>query len=440
MAPWSSFHDSDEFVPELQWPASVKTLNQMRADSQLSALFRATYLGVSRMKWSVDPNGVSDTGMVEKISKDYNLPILGEAVGHRLRQKRRFAFKNHMRKAFYAGIYGHYYFEQVGKIGEDGMWHLTKLVERPPRTIQDFIIAEDGGLVAIIQNVSKGGPATWGDLPKIPVDNLVGYVWEQEGGNWAGRSWFRNLYKNWVIKDRLMRIDAINHERAGGVPYIEAHPGASFADIEMLNKMAQGFRIGDTAGGAVPAGAKFQIARGTNSSVVDSIRYHDEAMAREFMLMVMQLGQTQTGSRALGSSFIEFWSWGLSTIADWFRDTFNEHVIEDDIDWNYGEDVDQVPLLHYEYDPEFVVSDLALAVKEGVIVMDDDLENYARKEMGLTQKSTPRLTPEQELAQQQIDQTAEIEQKKLDSAKEIAKSRADQPGSQQPVGGGGGQR
>lgn len=439
MAPWnkwSNYVDDYEFVPELIWPNSVRTYEQMRNDSQVAALLKATILGIGRFKWSIDPNGADDE-QVRKIATDYNLPILGEKINKRLRAKRRFAFKAHQKLALLAGIYGHYYFEQVGTIGADGKWHLRKLAERPPRTIQDFRLADDGGLISVIQNISTGTLRSFGELPEIPIDRLVCYVWDKEGANWPGRSWLRELYKNWVVKDRLIRIDAINHERAGGVPYIEAHPGATFDEVRRLNEMASQFRIGDTAGGAVPAGAKFNIAKGTNSSVVDSIRYHDEAMARLFMLMVMQLGQTQTGSRALGTTFIDFWATGLSTIADWFRDTFNEHVIEDDIDWNYGEDVEQVPLLHYEFDPELVVQDLAALVREGVIVMDDDLEAHVRKELGLTEKGTPRLNTSEQLQQDELDQAAELAEQQADTAKEIAESR--ESGSQQPGTGGGGQ-
>lgn len=391
MAPWTRFVDLDEYVPELTWPTSVRTYERMRSDAQIGALYQATVLAIRRFKWSLDPNG-ADEATVTKLSKDYNLPILGDKVNKRLRAKRRFSFDDHMRKACKAGIYGHYYFEQVGDIDKtDRLWHLRKLAERPPRTIQDFRVANDGGLISIIQNVHGGyntGPSSLPTVPEIPIDRLVGYVWDQEGANWAGRSWLRECYRNWLLKDRLIRIDVVNHERAGGVPYIEAHPGATETEIKNLNEMAKGFRIGDTSGGAVPSGAKLNIAKGTNSSVVDSIKYHDEAMARRFMLMVMQLGATQTGSRALGETFIDFWAHGLSAIADWFAGTFNEHVIEDDVDWNFGEDVDQVPILSYEYDPEFVVTDLANAIDKGMIVMDDELEHYARKEMGLPEKDT----------------------------------------------------
>ena len=434
MAPWTRFVDEDEFVPALQWPLSNDTYNRMRTDAQLSALYKATLLGIMKFKWSIDPNGQEE--MAAKLSKDYNLNVLGSQTNERYRAKRRFAFKDHLRKAFKAGIFGHYYFEQVGEIQDDGMWHLTKLAERPPKTIDMFRVAEDGGLISIVQNVRKNlmatsGPAAFMGLPEIPIDRLVGYVWDQEGANWVGRSWMRDCYKNWLIKDRLMRVDAINHERAGGVPYIEAHPGASGAEIDKLNEMAQQFRIGDTAGGAVPSGAKLQVAKGTNSTVVDSIRYHDEAMARSWMLMIMQLGQTETGSRALGRTFIDFWGHGLGAIADWFRDVFNEHVIEDDIDWNWGEDVDQVPLLTYEFDPEIVMTDLASAVKNGIIVTDDELEDYVRKEMGLPDKGTPRLSPTLELQQQQMTQ----DQKQFEDSQKQSRDMADADRAAQPNSG-----
>jgi hypothetical protein len=396
MAPWSMFVDDQEFVAELRWPASVRTYERMATDSQVAALFQATVLALLKFQWKLNPNG-ADEAQVIKLSKDYNLPIQGEEGQNsrrrptEARRKGRFSFRDHLRKSMLAGRYGHYYFEQTGFIGDDGLWHLKKLAERPPHTIADFRIAQDGGLVSIIQNVTGSSSLQWGSVPEIPVDRLVGYVWDKEGANWAGRSWFRELYKNWLIKDRLMRIDAVNHERAGGVPYIEAHPGATFNEIKQLNEMAQSFRIGDTAGGAVPAGAKFQIARGTNSSVVESMKYHDEAMARKFMLMIMQLGQTKTGSRALGTTFVDFWGGGLEAIAHWYSDVFNEHVIEDDIDWNYGDQVEQVPILTYEFDPELVVDEVVKLIVAKAIQVDDDLEDALRKELGLPVRSTPRL-------------------------------------------------
>jgi len=402
MAPWITWVDVEETVPQLRWPMSIRTYQNMRNDSQIAALYEATLLAVRKMEWLIDPNG-ADTEIVQKLSTDYNIPILGEKKDNikRGRLKNRFSFRDHLRLAFKAGIYGHYYFEQVGYIGDgrngnpsDGLWHLKKLAERPPITIQEFRVADDGGLISIVQNVVQPNAASWQNpVPEIPIDRLVGYVWDREGANWAGRSWFRECYKNWLIKDRLLRIDAINHERAGGVPYIVAHPGATNDEIDELNRMAQAFRVGDTAGGAVPSGAKFEVARGLQSSVINSVQYHDEAMARKFMLMVMQLGQTRTGSRALGTTFVDFWASGMEAIAWWFADIFNQYVIEDDVDWNFGEDVDQVPLLVFDFDPELVAADLVQMISVGAIIVDDELEGEIRKEMHLPPAQHPRPVP-----------------------------------------------
>ena len=438
MAPWTAWVDTEETVPELKWPNSVRTYRTMSTDSQLAGLFLATLLGMQKMEWLIDPNG-ADEAMVQKLSSDYNIPILGEEADNiqRGRLKGRFSFREHMRKALKAGVYGHYFFEQVGFIGDglqgrpnDGLWHLRKLAERPPSTIQEFKVADDGGLVSITQNVTNPRATSWQQpVPEIPVDVLVGYVWDQEGANWVGKSWFREVYKNWLIKDRLLRIDAVNHERAGGVPYIVAQPGATQDEIGNLNQMAQAFRVGDTAGGAIPAGAKFEIARGLQSSVIDSVRYHDEAMARKFMLMVMQLGQTRTGSRALGTTFVDFWAAGMEAIAWWFADTFNEHVIEDDVDWNWGEDVGQVPILVFNFDPELVTDDLVKLISSGAIIADNDLEAEIRKEMHLPpaefQHEDPNLIREQQL-------NAQMEQYQASQA-EFPTPAAGGGGKQQPA-------
>jgi hypothetical protein len=131
--------------------------------------------------------------------------------------------------------------------------------------------------------------------------------------------------------------------------------------------------------------------RAAGSDVVSSMRYHDESMARRFLLMVMQLGQTQTGSRALGTTFVDFFGQGLVAIADWFVDTFCDHVIEDYWDWNWGYDENEpTARLAYEFDPELAATDLMNMVKAGVIIVDDDLETEVRREMGLPRKGTPR--------------------------------------------------
>src|SRR5206468_7579207 len=116
--------------------------------------------------------------------------------------------------------------------------------------------------------------------PEITVDNLVPFIFGAEGASWTGRSMMRDCYRDWIIKDRDLRIEAINHERAGGVPYAEGSQGMTDDELTDLNTLMQQFRIGEQSGMAVPFGTKLNIARGSGSDIDKTIKRLDEAMAR----------------------------------------------------------------------------------------------------------------------------------------------------------------
>ena len=391
---WQHFIDTTEYVPELRWPMSVRAYQKMRTDAQLSGLFRAMTMPIRRFRWLIDPNN-ANPAIVDALSADLNLDVKGQEPRPRGRRKRRFSFDRHLYHALLALMYGHMYFEQVGEI-VDNRWRLRKLVPIMPDTITQILTADDGGLISVKQGFSKPvgtvlGSVGIGGQIELPVDRIAAYVWEQEGANWVGRSIFRDCYRNWLIKDRLMRVDAINHERAGGVPWIEAQPGASPKELEAMKQMAMKFKVGEDSGGAVPSGATLNIARlGAGTDVVASIRMHDEAMARLFLHMFIQLGQTTTGSRALGEAFIEQAIIAQKAVAQWFIDITNEHVIEDWVDWNFGEDEEFVPLLTYEMEPQvetLTVEEMVKLVDAGIIQVDEDLEAGVRERYNLMRRS-----------------------------------------------------
>lgn len=393
MGGWSSFIEDAEYVPELLFPISVQTYHKMRSDSQCSALMRGTTWPIRQYKWHIDPNGAKDV-IVEKLARDYNLPIKGEDRKPSGRARDRFSWDNHIFHALLALTYGFYYFEQTGTIESDGFWHLRKLSPRPPRTIQDISVAPTGSLEWIKQNTDPTGQP-------IPINRLVAYVWEQEGGNWYGRSMFRACFGNWLIKQRLMRIDAINHERAGaGFPTIEAPPGASEEVIAALDQMAQSYKAGEKSGGALPNGAKLRLVgiEGNQPKTWDSIKGHNEEMARDFLMMFMGLAQgagKQTGSYALGKSFIDWFSIAQQVVANWIADVFTAHMIEDDVDWNWGEEEEIVPKIGYERDPNphLAVDELVSLITSGVLQVDEELESEIRDKYNLPEKSDTIIKP-----------------------------------------------
>lgn len=347
---WGALAGGDDFerVPELQWPSSVTAYRLMLNDAQVNSLMLGLLFPIRAYRWYLKPNGARPE-VIDRISRNYNLPIDRAVLGqedefNRRRAARRFSFEKHMEDALRALTYGHYFFEQLGEI-TGGEWALRKLGPRPPRTLSEINVAKDGGLESIRQQT---GPLT----PPIPVNVLVAYVWDREGSDWVGRSMLRPIYKNHLVKDRILRVGAINIERAGGVPYINAPEGASGQEIKELDAIARAFRVGESAGAALPHGAqlKFAMAAGGDGAV-NYIKLQNEEMARSFLEMAQTLGQSSSGSGgalALSTNHMDWLGLCQETIAKWFRDIFNEHVIEDDVEWNEGPNEEFAPLLDFE--------------------------------------------------------------------------------------------
>jgi hypothetical protein len=269
------------------------------------------------------------------LAQDLGLPIRGQEPQPRPRARGRFSWDAHVKHVLLGLLYGHYFFEQVGEI-VDGQWRLRKLAPRPPRTIDEIRISETGGLAGIVQPY----PDRRNNEPRtlIPVDRLVAYVWDQEGSAWRGRSMLRSLYRDYDIKDRLIKVDALKHQRNGmGVPlpHTTDQSVGKGAQAEAL-RMATALRAGEDAGGVMPYGIDMRIKGVDGASPTRShppVRRGDgPPLAGD----VRDARPDRDRVRALGSEFLDFFDLGLETIALWIADTTTDHVNEDWVDFNYG--------------------------------------------------------------------------------------------------------
>lgn len=381
--------DIDEPTAELRWPLSLEVYDRMRTqDAQVQSVLRAVTLPVLRTPWAVDPAGARDE-VVEHVAEDLGLPIQGEPDAAQGRTRDRFSWIEHLRLALLSLPLGHMFFEQLARV-EGGRVRLHKLAPRMPRSLTRINVARDGGLVSIEQ---------WGDGRKvstpIPVNRLVAYVHEREAGNWYGRSLLRAAYKNWLLKDRLLRVQAQTIERNGmGVPIYEAAE-----DEESLTAgqaIATGYRSGSTAGAALPHGAKLRL-QGVEGELPDAepaIRYHDEQIARAVLAHFLNLG-TQTGSWALGSTFADFFTLGLQTVAESLRDVAQAHVVEDLVDWNWGPDEPAPRLVFQEIGSRQAATAQALQqlAAAGILLPDRELEESVRQSFDLPPKDDAGRRP-----------------------------------------------
>lgn len=376
---WWAF-DDQETTPELRWPQSVQVYEQMRRqDSQVASVLRAVTLPVRRTPWRIDPAGARDE-VVQVIAEDLGLPVVGQTPRTVPRMRDRFSWSEHLREALLMLPFGHSYFEQVYRI-VGGQARLRKLAPRLPKTIEDIEVARDGGLISITQY----GAMTGGQQRPIPVGRLVAYVHDREGGNWLGSSLLRPAYKHWLIKDRLLRVQAQTIERNGmGIPVYEGAEGEK--DLSEGSRLAQALRAGEGAGAATPFGAKLRLAapEGDLPDATPPIRYHDEQIARAVLAHFLNLG-TQTGSWALGTTFADFFTLSLQTLAQQIADTVTQHVVEDLVDLNWGPDEPAPRIVFDEIGSRQAATAAALKalIEVGAITVDERLDESLRQQYGL---------------------------------------------------------
>ena len=396
-----------ETTPELFWPLSVQVYDRMRRqDAQVGSVLRAVTLPVRSTQWRIDPTGCREE-VVKLVSEDLGLPVKGEELRPLPRTRDRFSWDEHLRLALLQLTYGHMYFEQVYRIDTSGRARLRKLGPRLPRTLSEIEVADDGGLVAIHQHAPvnsqpftarSGGSRSSADIT-IPVNRLVAYVNDREGGNWLGNSLLRQAYKNWLIKDRLLRVQAQTIERNGmGVPLYKGPEKAAAGDLEKGKQLASAWRSGDAAGAAVAHGADL-ILRGVEGDLPDAdpaIRYHDEQIARAVLAHFLNLG-TQTGSWALGTTFADFFLQSLTSVAKSIADTASQHIVEDLVDLNWGED-EPAPKVVFDKiggEQQATAQAIKFLIESGVVFPDRTLEESVRQMYSLPPKQLlpPGTTP-----------------------------------------------
>jgi hypothetical protein len=371
--------DLQEFVPDLQWPLSVQMYARMRHDPKLTAVLAAYFLPILRATWVVDGAGCRDE-VTQLVADDLGLPIRGvdpEPTGAR---RRGVNWGEHLRLALLSLAYGFMPFERRYEIrGQQA--RLINLGERMPWTISEIDLNRDGTIRAVTQDIAAAA--------QMPANRLVWYVHNREGATWTGRSVLRPAYGPWLLKHEMWRVAATSNRRFGmGVPNVEAPPGATPAQVIEAQRLASSMRVGDQSGVGVPNGFKINLTGMTGSApdTLGLIRYFDQQMSTFALAGFLDLGQTETGSRALGESFVDLFMLSLQAIADEIALVATSGqpgmtgAVTDIVDLNWGED---------EPAPRVVCTDVGRRhdltaeainglIESGAITADPDLEAYLR--------------------------------------------------------------
>jgi hypothetical protein len=382
-----------ERTADLIWPQSIITYGRMRHDPQLRGIVSAYLLPMLRATWCIDGTGCRDE-VVAHVAGDLGLPVLGtDPAPPGPARRTGVSWRKHLATAAYSHlVYGHQPFELRYRIDSltPGGVHLDHLGARMPWTLAQIHLNQDGTIEEIVQ-VTQRDP--------IPANRLLWYVHDQEGANWAGISILRPVFGMWLLKHETMRVHASSIRRFGmGVPTVTAPPGATVLQVQEANDLAAGFRAGDQAGVGLPTGYDFKLS-GMSGNVPDALnflKWLDLSMAKMALAGLVELGQTDHGSRALGETFLDLFLLSLQAVADDLADTATSGqdgmpgICTDLVLQNWGEDepVPRVVCTDVGENYEVTAEALGKLTQFGAMSPDPALDDWIRKTWRLPARET----------------------------------------------------
>lgn len=251
---------------------------------------------------------------------------------------------------------------------------------------------KSGQLVGPVQMDGSGSEIV------LPIEKCLVFTTEREGDNWEGISVLRSAYKPWYIKDTLEKIESIKHERHGvGIPVMTVPAGIAEGSPEWdeVVTILENIAASEASYVVEPEGYKFRVegAAGKGTDILPTIKYYDEEIAKSALAMFINLGTTETGSRALGGSFLEVFRLALQAYADYICEIFNRYAIREMIDYNWT--VDEYPVLKVRRIQDLDPQVIAVLKNAGVLTMDVEVENIVREELNLPERVEEELEEEQ---------------------------------------------
>jgi hypothetical protein len=269
--------------------------------------------------------------------------------------------------------FGWYAFEKVFDI-YDGKVVWRKIAPRHPALLEEWIYDSNGGPngARFFRQFSNQSASVF-----IPIEKLLVFTHEQEGGNMEGISVLRPAYKHWYYIDNLYKIDAIQKERHGiGVPVIKLPPNFSTNDKSAADNLGANLRTNERAHVVLPPMWDIMMLK-MEGNPVDSLAsaQHHGKMMYESILAGFMIGEGAKDGQAMFEKSCRF-------VADEIRDVFNKWAIPELVAYNW-KTVDKFPELKVRrlgdtVDWRTISFAIRNFVGAGVIIPDDASESIPK--------------------------------------------------------------
>lgn len=277
---------------------------------------------------------------------------------------------------------------------------LRKLGYRPATTVGQWEYDDNGGPVSVKQTAIRGDGTT--EQIDLPIEKLIVFAFNKNGGELEGRSLLRTAYKHWYYKEHLLKIDAIQKERhALGIPTMKLEPGYSDEDASAAWEMVTNIRTNERAGAVLPPGFTLEFAELGHVPVnpLESVEYHEGRILLNVLVqfLVMGLQSTGGGGRTTSSSHLDMFQKSLRYVGNSVCDTLNMYLIPQIVSYNF--DTANYPRLRVRNigetkDLQMFASAMANLASQNLITVDLELEQWIREVVDAPYKKGNKQTPE----------------------------------------------
>lgn len=292
---------------------------------------------------------------------------------------------SHALSSFWAG---YAWFEKVYRV-QDSRLVLDRLAPRLASTLWRWEADERGNLAGVTQRVRVGGRTSEVTLPR---NKVALFTVGKEAGDYGGRSILRPAYKHYTIKDTLYKLEAIRYERfAIGVPVVHLPEQYSDDQKAMAEDIGRNWRGAEQSLVVLVGEMTIDLLQVKGSESLDiqpAIRHHNEEIAKSVLAQFINLGTSETGSRALGESMMEFFYDAIEGHAKNVASQINHEVLWPTMDLNFADK--PRPELRFEDLGSVSLSQLAtgLAQLKDFLSPDNETENYVRRRFGLPMRAS----------------------------------------------------
>lgn len=292
----------------------------------------------------------------------------------------------------------------------DGRWGWRDFSPRSQDSRDVWELDDAGRVVGLWQRTERKPQRLF-----VPRDKSLHFRYRGTKGNPEGLSFYRPAYPSYYYAKRLREIESISLERDGaGLPDFQVptqilSPNASsdekaiLAEIEAFVRKVRFDQLGGIVRPAEidsaekPTGYKFQLlsASGRNNAQFDiAIKRYQHEMLKAFLTQFLAFGISQEGSHALGDSMTSNLGYSIGAINKATDEEITRSAIcqlmrlegypEDAWPWMESSDVETPRLAE-------AGAFLSSLISVGALQPDKQIEDWARKQLGLESAEGPSL-------------------------------------------------